>query len=97
MILRIVKAKVCGPHGLELVFNDGVRKRVNVKPLLKGPVFKPLLSASFFSKGILEAESGTVVWPNGADLAPEALHELPAASPNSRSASAKKKRAVTRT
>jgi hypothetical protein len=76
MILRIIRAKVCGPHRLELTFNDGVRKRVNVKPLLRGPIFLPLLSPTFFARAKLDAESGTVVWPNGADIAPEALYEI---------------------
>jgi hypothetical protein len=78
MILRILRAKVCGPHRLDLTFNDGARKRVNVKPLLNGPIFAPLLSQSFFSQATLDAESGTVVWPNGADIAPEALYEMSA-------------------
>ncbi len=76
MILRIMRAKVCGPHRLDLTFSDGVRKRINVKALLKGPIFKPLLSPSYFARVTLDAESGTVVWPNGADFAPEALYEI---------------------
>lgn len=80
MILRVVRAKVCGPHRLDLTFNVGVRKRVNVKPLLKGPIFLPLLAPTFFARAKLDAESGTVVWPNGADFAPEALYEIASAS-----------------
>jgi len=76
MILRIVRAKVCGSHRLDLTFNDGVRKRVDVRPLLTGPIFKPLLAPVFFSLATLDSESGTVVWPNGADLAPEALYAI---------------------
>jgi hypothetical protein len=78
MILRIIRSKVCGPHRLDLTFNNGARKRVNVKPLLNGPIFAPLLSPNFFSQATLDAESGTVVWPNGADIAPEALYEMSA-------------------
>jgi hypothetical protein len=77
MILRIVAAKVCGPRRLDLTFNNGVRKRVDLTPLLEGPVFEPLRSRGYFAKAALDAEAGTVVWPNGADLAPEALYELP--------------------
>jgi hypothetical protein len=78
MILRIVRMNVCGPHRLDLTFNDGMRKRDHVKPLLKGPIFMPLLSPSFFAQATLDAESGTVIWPNGADFAPEALYEIKA-------------------
>ena len=77
MILRIVTAKRIGPHALELTFNDGVRKRVDVAGLLDGPIFEPLRKRSYFAKVKLDAECGTVVWPNGADFAPEALYELP--------------------
>ena len=89
MILRIIRAKVCGPHRLDLTFNDGTRKRVNVKPLLKGLIFEPLLAPSYFSRATLDLESGTVVWPNGADFAPEALYE--SAAPKSAAAAGRKK------
>ena len=39
MIPRVKAVKVAGPHSLHLVFDDGVRKRVNLLPLLEGPVF----------------------------------------------------------
>jgi len=76
MILRIVRATVCGPHRLCLEFNDGLRKTVDVQPLLHGPIFQPLLDPSYFAAAKLDPLCGTVVWPNGADFAPEALHEL---------------------
>ena len=76
MILRIVEATACGPHLLRLAFNDGTRKTVDVSPLLNGPVFEPLREPGYFSQVRLETVCGTVVWPNGADFAPEALHEL---------------------
>jgi Protein of unknown function (DUF2442) len=76
MILRIVEASVAGPHLLELVFNDRVRKIVDVRPLLKGPVFDLLQDPGYFANVTLDTVCGTVVWPNGADFAPEALHDL---------------------
>jgi hypothetical protein len=78
MILRIVEAEVCGPHLLRLSFNDGVRKMVDVGPLLWGAVFEPLRDPARFAEARLDPVCGTVVWPNGADLAPEALHQLAA-------------------
>ncbi|MBI1899703.1 MAG: DUF2442 domain-containing protein [Planctomycetia bacterium] len=76
MILRITEAQVCGPQWLRLAFNDGTRKVVDVTPLLDGPIFEPLRDAQFFARGVLDPVCGTVVWPNGADFAPEALWEL---------------------
>lgn len=78
MILRIIEAKVCGPHLLQLAFNDGTRKTVNVRPLLSGAVFEPLNDPDFFARAELDCIAGVVAWPNGADFAPEALHELDA-------------------
>ena len=78
MILRIVKARVIPPHRLSLVFNNGTQKTVDVRPLLQGPVFDPLHDPAFFARVRVDPECGTVVWPNGADFAPEALHDLAA-------------------
>jgi hypothetical protein len=75
---RIVGFMVAGPHSLELRFEDGRRKRVNLLPLLDGPIFKPLQAPSYFRRVKLDAVAGTVVWPNGADIAPETLSALPA-------------------
>ena len=75
MILRIIGLKVCGPCVLDLTFNNGVRKRVDVSTLLDGPVFRPLRETKYFAQVKLDLECGTVVWPNGADFAPETLLE----------------------
>ena len=76
MAMRILEAKVCGSHSLQLVFNNGVYKRVNVWPLLDSPIFEPLRDPAYFARMTLDPVAGTVVWPNEADFAPEALHEL---------------------
>jgi hypothetical protein len=76
-ILRIKAASVCGPFRLHVTFSDGVSKKVNVRPLLRGPVMTPLTDESYFAKVRLDRLSGTVTWPNGADFAPEALYDLP--------------------
>ena len=76
MILRITESEVSGSHSLKLAFNDGTQKTVNLEPLLDGPVFEPLKDPSYFARASLDSVCGTVVWPNGADFAPEALYEL---------------------
>ncbi|HEX5760190.1 MAG TPA: DUF2442 domain-containing protein [Thermoanaerobaculia bacterium] len=76
-ILHIVSAQVAGDHHLRLEFDDQTRKTVDVSPLLRGPIFKPLRDPEFFARVLLDPVCGTVVWPNGADLAPEALYDLP--------------------
>ena len=76
MILHIREAEVCGPHHLRLKFNDGVTKRVDLGPLLSGPIFEPLRDPAYFARAELDEDFGAVQWPNGADFAPEALHAL---------------------
>ncbi len=78
MILHIIKATVCAHYELALTFSDGTRKRVNVAPLLRGPVFEPLKDPGFFEQVQVDPVIGTVAWPNETDLAPEALRDLPA-------------------
>lgn len=82
MILRIRESQVCGPHSLRLTFSDGATKQVDVRPLLVGPIFEPLRDPAYFAQATLAAACGTVIWPNGADFAPEALHELKAETPS---------------
>ncbi|MHB0875561.1 MAG: DUF2442 domain-containing protein [Anaerolineae bacterium] len=75
MLVRVVNADVVGPHSLSLTFSDGVRKRVNLRPWLYGPVFGPLRDPERFARIALDGE--TVTWPDqNADLAPEFLYEL---------------------
>ena len=73
MIVHITSAKVVGPHSLELAFDDGLRKRVNLRPELNGVVFEPLRDPIVFAK--VRVVRGAVEWPNIADLAPDAMYD----------------------
>jgi hypothetical protein len=59
---------------LELVFSDGTRGVVALKDQLFGPVFEPLRDPEYFNQAFVD-EFGAVGWPNGIDLAPDALYE----------------------
>ena len=63
MILHILEAEVCGPHSLRLTFSDGTRKRVNLLPLLDGPIFEPLRDPAYFARVVIDPVAGTIVWP----------------------------------
>ena len=73
---RVVGVEVVGPHSLAVTFKDGKRSQVNVLPLLEGPIFEPLHDPAVFARVMLDPVAGTVVWPNGADIAPETLYQL---------------------
>lgn len=63
---------------IRLTFNDGVEGIVDFEDWLTGPVFEPLRDLEAFKRFFVEA--GAVAWPNGADVAPEALHERASAT-----------------
>ena len=78
MIVHINAATVVGPHSLELVFDDGLRKRVNLRQELNGLVFNPLRDPAYFAQVSVDPDSRTVTWPNGADFAPDFLYNYEA-------------------
>jgi len=63
---------------LELVFSDGLRKRVNLRSELNGAVFEPLRDPTYFARVSVDPDSCTVAWPNGADFAPDFLYHYEA-------------------
>jgi hypothetical protein len=71
----VVEVKVIRPYVLEILFEDGKRRRIDLEGELWGPVFEPLRDPDFFAQVTVDPELGTVVWPNGADLAPEYVYE----------------------
>jgi hypothetical protein len=63
-------------HGvLRLTFADGLSGEVNVLARMRGPVFDDARTSAGFAQVKVDAETGTVVWPGGADLAPDTLYE----------------------
>jgi hypothetical protein len=75
-MLHIKKVKYISNFKLWLSFDDGSSGEVDLKNSLNGPVFEPLKDLTIFSKVVVDPELETIVWPNGADLAPEFLKEL---------------------
>jgi Protein of unknown function (DUF2442) len=63
-------------HGvLHLRFADGLTGEVDVLNRMRGPVFHPARTPEGLAKVSVDPETGTVVWPGGADLAPDTLYE----------------------
>ncbi len=73
MIPRVTEARYISGRILWLRFSDGAEGEVDLSAEIHGEVFEPLRDAEYFRKFEVSRELGTVVWPNGADFAPEFL------------------------
>jgi len=75
-MLWLTDAKYVGDYRVWLAFNDGTMGEVDLSARLHGEVFEPLKDVALFSQVKFDPDMDTIVWPNGADLAPEYLKEL---------------------
>ena len=75
MISRIAAAEYVAGYTVWLRFDDGLEGDVNLSEELHGPVFEPLRDVTYFRQVLLHPELKTLVWPNGADFAPEFLRK----------------------
>jgi hypothetical protein len=57
-------------------FNNGAKGTVNLSHELWGDMFAPLKNPALFATAKQHPIMQTVQWDNGADLAPEFLHDL---------------------
>lgn len=73
-LIRVVDVEYIKNYEMDLTFSDGVKKRVDFLPLLKGQMFEPLRDLKQFIQFGLN--HWTIEWANGADLAPEFLYEV---------------------
>jgi hypothetical protein len=71
----VVEARYLGGHRVWLRFRDGTSGEIDLERELNGPVFEPLKDPEYFRQFIVHPEFKTLVWPNGADIAPEFLHD----------------------
>lgn len=72
---RLVAAKHLGGYRIEVCFVDGKRGVIDLEGELWGEVFEPLRDIALFRRFRFDEELETIVWPTGADLAPEFLYE----------------------
>ena len=74
---RVVELQCLDGWTVRLGFKDGLVGDVDLSYLLEyGHVFEPLRDPAYFRRVQLDKVIGTIVWPNGADVAPETLYEL---------------------
>jgi hypothetical protein len=74
MIIHVVNAKYVDSYRIEVTFNNGRKGIADFTGTLKGPVFESLKDESEFRRFEVDKELETIVWANGADLAPEYVY-----------------------
>jgi hypothetical protein len=71
----VTEVRYLGVFRVWLRFNDGLEGDIDLWPELSGEMFEPLRDPALFAQVRLDPDCETIVWPNGADLAPEFLYE----------------------
>ena len=76
MMHQIKKVEYIGEYKLKLYFKNGKVKIFDMEDRLRTAknMFLPLKDIEFFKR--VKCEEGTIVWPNGVDLCPDALYKI---------------------
>ena len=74
VIREVVEAKIIKDYIVELVFDDFKKGIIDLRQYLGRGIFKGLLDKRKFRQMKVNAELGTICWPNGADIAPDTLY-----------------------
>ena len=74
-IHEIIGAKWIKGYAVQITFNDLRKGTVDLKKYLGRGIFKELTKIENFKRFKVDAEMGTLSWPNGADIAPEVLYQ----------------------
>jgi hypothetical protein len=75
---RVVRADPLSGHRILVLFVDGTKGEVDLSgflrsPRVQGTVFEALRDPTMFAR--VTVSLGAVQWPNGADLAPDAMYD----------------------
>lgn len=74
MFITIISATYVDDYQIQFQFSDGKTGIVDLQPFLQGTVFQPLQNIDAFQQFSIDRYLETIVWENGADLAPEFLY-----------------------
>ena len=70
----VIEARHVSGFVIWLKFRDGTQGAIDLASEFVGPVFDPLRDPAYFAQFRIDPNFHTLVWPNGADLAPEFLY-----------------------
>ena len=72
---RVEAFEIIGPYKLLVFFDDGTSQRIDFSRVLFGRMYGSLRDLRLFENVSIDPDVHTLVWPNGADFAPEFLHD----------------------
>ena len=75
MFLHVEEARYLRDYVIWVKFNNGLEGEVDLESELTGEIFGPLKDKKLFRSFKIDPVLETIVWDNGADLAPEFLRE----------------------
>ena len=75
MKYHVMSATYLAGYVVRLKFRDGTAGEIDLSSELTGPMFESLRKLENFKQFKVHPEFHTLVWPNGADLAPEFLYQ----------------------
>ena len=75
-LLKVQRAKYLDDYKIYCLFSNSIEKIVDLKDELHGEMFKPLKDKNIFKQFRVDKLLKTVIWPNGADLAPYSLYYI---------------------
>lgn len=74
---NLIIAWIVGDYTIRVMFDDASEQVIDFEPILYGPMFEPLRELEVFNQVKLDSNLGTLVWPTGADIDPNVLHDWP--------------------
>ncbi len=71
---HIVSVVPTDDYMLELTFDGNEERLFDLKPYLRGSLFRPLTNEQLFKKVEVSEQPRGLIWPNGADLCADMLY-----------------------
>ena len=75
-LLKVQRAKYLGDYKIYCLFSNSIEKIVDLKDELHGEMFEPLKDKNTFMQFRVDEVLKTIIWSNGADLAPYSLYDI---------------------
>ncbi|VAW41077.1 hypothetical protein MNBD_CHLOROFLEXI01-2335 [hydrothermal vent metagenome] len=71
--VKVKKAVASTGFKMQIEFEDGLEKEIDLEKFLRGPIFEPLRKNQRLFRNV-RIEGGTITWSNGADIDPDVLY-----------------------